>query len=127
VQGQHKYNVTRAATIVTGTNRDINNYLRDSISAIATAPFYQSSAFVENASFIRLKTITLSYEPTKEFFNHVKFRFTLSFENILTFTKYKGYDPEATTFTDNNFSDNAIDRGAVPIPKALYGGISMKF
>jgi hypothetical protein len=127
VQGLKKYNATRAATIMTGTNREINNYLRDSINAMTSAMFYQSSAFIDDASFIRIKTIAITYEPSKEFFNHLKFRFSLSFENILTITKYKGYDPEATTFTDNNFSDNAIDRGTVPIPKAIYGGISIKF
>ncbi len=127
VQGVKKYNATRAATMMTGTNREVNNYLRDSLSAITTSAFYQSSAFIDDASFIRLKTVTLTYEPTKELFNHMKFRFSLSFENMITFTKYKGYDPEATTFTDNNFSDNAIDRGSVPNPKAMYATISVKF
>ena len=127
VQGVKKYNATRAATMMTGTNREVNNYLRDSLGAITTAAFYQSSAFIDDASFIRLKTVTLTYEPTKELFNHMKFRFSLSFENMITFTKYKGYDPEATTYTDNNFSDNAIDRGSVPNPKAMYATISVKF
>jgi TonB-dependent starch-binding outer membrane protein SusC len=127
VQGVKKFNITRAATIVTGSNREVNNYLRDSIRAIITGTFCQSSEFIEDASFIRLKTITIAYEPSKKFFNQLKFRFSLSFENMITFTKYKGYDPEAITFTDNNFSDNAIDKGTVPNPKAIYGGISVKF
>jgi hypothetical protein len=127
VQGVKKYNATHAATMMTGTNREVNNYLRDSLTALGTALFYQSSAFIDDASFIRLKTITLTYEPTKQLFDRMKFRFSLSFENMLTFTKYKGYDPEATTFTDNNFSDNAIDRGSVPNPKAMYATISVKF
>ncbi len=127
VQGVKKYNATRAATMMTGTNREANNYLRDTIPALSSSVFYQSSAFIDDASFIRLKTVTLTYEPTKELFNHMKFRFSLSFENMVTFTKYKGYDPEATTFTDNNFSDNAIDRGSVPNPKAMYATISVKF
>ena len=127
VQGVKKYNATRAATFMTGTNREVNNYFRDSLNAMTTSVFYQSSVFIDDASFIRLKTITLSYEPTKELFNHMKFRLSLSFENIFTFTKYKGYDPEATTFTDNNFSDNAIDRGSVPNPKSMYATLSIKF
>ncbi len=53
--------------------------------------------------------------------------FSLSFENFITITKYKGYDPEATIYTDNNFSDNAIDRGAYPDPKAVYLSISLKY
>jgi TonB-linked SusC/RagA family outer membrane protein len=127
VQGVRKYNATRAATILTGTNREVNNYLRDSLSALSDEHFYQSSVFIDDASFIRLKTITVNYEPSKEFFGHLRFRFALSFENIVTITKYKGYDPEATTFTDNNFSDNSIDRGSVPNPKTMYATISIKF
>lgn len=127
VQGVKKYNATRAVTFMTCTNREINNYLRDSLQAIRTGSFYQSSLFIDDASFIRLKTITLTYEPSKKLFGHVRFRFSLSFENMVTFTKYKGYDPEATTFTDNNFSDNAIDRGSVPNPKAVYGTIGLTF
>ncbi len=127
VQGVKKYNATRAATILTGTNREVNNYLHDSLTALSDEHFYQSSVFIDDASFIRLKTITINYEPYKELFGHLKFRFALSFENTITITKYKGYDPEATTFTDNNFSDNAIDRGSVPNPKSMYATISIKF
>ena len=127
VQGVKKYNATRAATMMTGTNREVNNYLRDSLNALTSNAFYQSSAFIDDASFIRLKTITLSYAPEKEYFNYMKFRFSISFENMITFTHYKGYDPEVTTFTDNNFSDNAIDRGSVPNPKAAYATINISF
>jgi len=127
VQGVKKFNATRAATFITGTNREINDYIIDSLKAIRTREFYQSSIFIDDASFIRLKTITLNYEPSKPFFGDVKFNFSLSFENMFTFTKYKGYDPEATTFTDNNFSDNAIDRGSVPNPKAVYATIGITF
>jgi TonB-dependent starch-binding outer membrane protein SusC len=127
VQGVKKYNATRAATIMAGTNREINNYLLDSINPMRTSQFYQSSVFIDDASFIRLKTVTISYESSKKLFGHVRYRFSLSFENMITFTNYKGYDPEATTFTDNNFSDNAIDRGSVPNPKAVYGTIGLTF
>lgn len=127
VQGVKKYNATRAVTFMAGTNREINNYLRDSLQAIVTGNFYQSSVFIEDASFIRLKTITISFESPKKIFGRVKYRLSLSFENMITFTKYKGYDPEATTFTDNNFSDNAIDRGSVPNPKAVYCTIGLTF
>jgi hypothetical protein len=127
VQGVKKYNATRAVTFMKGLNREINNYIKDSISALTSPYFYQSSEFIDNASFIRLKTVTLSYIPDKEFYKHVKLRLSISLENLFTITKYRGYDPEATTFTDNNFSDNAIDRGSVPNPKAMYATISIKF
>lgn len=114
--GVDKYNATRVATFMTGVNLDINKYFNDSLSVISRAEFYQSSEFIDDASFIRLKRITLVYEPSKEYLGHAKLRYSLSFENLLTITK-RGYDPEATTFTNNNFSDNAIDRGQCRIRK----------
>lgn len=127
VFGVEKFNETRAATIMTGVNRDVNRYINDSIATLNVPTFYQSSEFIDDASFIRLKSVTINYEPTNKFFDVVKLRFSVSFENMVTFTKYRGYDPEATTFTDNNFSDNAVDRGSVPNPKGVYMTIGMKF
>lgn len=122
-----KFNAVRAGTIMTGVNQEVNKYIADSLSAISKNVFYQSSEFIDDASFIRLKSLTFSYEPTKKVFNKVNIRFSLGFENLVTITRYRGYDPEATIFTDNNFSDNAIDKGAVPNPKAIYLAVGLKF
>jgi len=127
VFGVEKFNETRAATIMTGVNRYVNHYINDSIPTLYSQTFYQSSEFIDDASFIRLKSVTIGYEPTKKIFNVAKVRLSVSFENLITITKYRGYDPEATTFTDNNFSDNAIDRGSVPNPKGVYLTIGTKF
>jgi hypothetical protein len=127
VIGVDKYNATRGATLMTGVNPDINKYIADSLSVINRTDFYQSSEFIDDASFIRLKTVSLIYEPSRDYFGHVKLRYSISFENMITITKYRGYDPEATTFTNNNFSDNAIDRGAVPNPKGVYAKIGVRF
>jgi len=71
--------------------------------------------------------LTLSYSPDKKFFDQAFAKFSISFENLVTITKYSGYDPEATIYTDNNFSDNALDRGAYPVPKGMYFSISLTF
>ncbi|MCF8360801.1 MAG: SusC/RagA family TonB-linked outer membrane protein [Prolixibacteraceae bacterium] len=123
--GMQKFNATRAGTMLTGVNREVNQLYADSLRGINFFYFYESSFFVEDAGFIRLKNITLGYEPTKKILG-VNCRFSLSFENLYTYTKYKGYDPEATIFTDNNFSDNAVDRGAYPNPKSVYFSIEIK-
>jgi len=120
VIGIEKFNATRAATFMAVTNKEINNYINDTLPVIRYEEFYQSDLFIDDASFIRLKTITVSYEPSKVFIKNAKINLSISFENLITMTKYRGYDPEATIFTDNNFSDNAIDKGAVPNPKAMY-------
>ncbi len=126
VAGVKKYNATRAGTYIAATNRELNSLIKDSISAFATSVFYQSSYFIEDASFIRLKQLTFSYEPRKKLYDKISMRVSITFENLLTLTKYKGYDPEATIYTDNNFSDNAIDRGSFPNPKSFFISITLK-
>jgi TonB-dependent starch-binding outer membrane protein SusC len=126
VWGTEKFNATRAGTIMTGVNREDIGLYNDSITALQYSEFYESSMFIDNASFIRFKTITIGYGlPTK--IKGMAFSFSLSFENFLTISKYRGYDPEATTYTDNNFSDNAIDRGAYPSPKGILATVNLKF
>ncbi|MBN1927189.1 MAG: SusC/RagA family TonB-linked outer membrane protein [Prolixibacteraceae bacterium] len=126
VWGVDKFNATRASTILTGVNRDAIPFYADSVTAMRYNAFYESSLFIDNASFIRLKTVTLGYEPEKKLWG-IGLSFSLSFENLLTITNYRGYDPEATIFTDNNFSDNAIDKGAYPNPKGVFATVNMKF
>ena len=125
--GQEKYNATYAATIMAAVHRDVIPLIQDTVRVLGEDAYYESSAFVQDASFVRLKTLSIWYAPNWTYFSSGKFTFTLSFENLLTFTPYKGYDPEATIFTDNNFSDNSIDRGAYPNPKAVYFSIKLSF
>lgn len=58
-----------------------------------------SDRFLKDASFIRLKTITLGYNVPKSVLNQnfIKgARLFITGENLLTFTKWEGYDPEPT-------------------------------
>ncbi|MFC2109896.1 SusC/RagA family TonB-linked outer membrane protein [Bacteroidota bacterium] len=65
-----------------------------------------SSRFIEDASYIRLKNINLSYqfsESTCKAFKLNSLKAFVSAENFLTFTKFKGFDPEvAINGTTNN-------------------------
>jgi len=124
--GFQKYNTTRAATYITGVNRELVAMYADTLVSPRIGYFYPSSYFVEDAGFVRLKTLSFSYEPQKKLAG-INWKITLGFENLVTLTKYKGYDPEATIFTDNNFSDNAVDRGAYPNPQSLFFIINLKF
>ncbi|MFA9388671.1 MAG: SusC/RagA family TonB-linked outer membrane protein [Prolixibacteraceae bacterium] len=123
--GMQKYNATRAATFIAGVNNEVLPFYSDSLSGLMKTQFYASSYFIDDASFIRLKTVALSYKLRK-FFRGMECTLSLDFENFITLTRYSGYDPEATIFTDNNFSDNAIDRGAYPNPKSVSVGINIK-
>jgi len=125
VWGVDKFNATRAAGYITNNNPEIIPFIADSVQLRSI--FYESSAFIDDASFIRLKTIILGYEPDRKLLNRFGWKFSMGLENMLTFTSYKGFDPEATIFTDNNFSDNAIDRGAYPNPKGFFASITLIF
>jgi hypothetical protein len=64
-----------------------------------------SSRFVEDASFLRLKTISLSYTIPQSLLKKAKIqniRLTASAQNILTFTRYSGIDPEVSNFRPSN-------------------------
>ncbi len=127
VIGTDKYNATKAATYITGIHEDVRDIVVDTMNYLTDNIFYESSYFVEDASFIRLQSIRFTYAPPKKILNKIAVEYALSFENIITLTNYSGYDPESTIFTNNNFSDNAIDRGAYPIPKGINFRISLHF
>jgi len=125
--GVDKYNATKAATYIAGTNFDVRTAVLDSSTYLSSYAFYESSYFVEDASFIRLKTLSFTYKQSRKIARKIELQYTLSFENLITLTKYSGYDPEATIYTNNNFSDNAIDMGAYPNPRGVYFSINMTF
>ena len=125
--GVDKYNATKAATYIAGTNYDVRSIVMDSLRYMTSYPFYESSCFVEDASFIRLKTLRFTYRQNRKIASIIGLEYTLSFENLVTISNYSGYDPEATIYTNNNFSDNAIDMGAYPNPRGVYFSINMTF
>jgi len=66
---------------------------------------YLSSRFIEDGSFLRIKNVTLSYNFKKELLQkiHLKtVKFYATIQNLYTFTKYTGMDPEVNYYgTDN--------------------------
>jgi TonB-linked SusC/RagA family outer membrane protein len=127
VKGVSKFNATKVSTFMAGTSQEVNNFMQSRNTTLSDSIFYQSSYFVEDASFIRLKQLTIAYNFPKKMFNKANVRLSLSFDNFFTITKYTGYDPEATIYTDNSFSDYAVDRGAYPNPKSVYLTLNMDF
>jgi TonB-linked SusC/RagA family outer membrane protein len=125
VIGVNKYNATRASTYMSGLNSDVAQFVLKNDNSLIGSTIYQSSYFVEDASFIRLKRLTFSYQFPKKVFKYADMKLSLSFENFITITKYKGYDPEASIYTDNSFSDFGVDRGAYPNPKSVFFSINI--
>ncbi len=62
---------------------------------------YLDSRYVEDASYLKVKTLTLGYTlPIKMQMKILNFRVFCSIQNAYTLTKYKGYDPEVASGTD---------------------------
>lgn len=62
--------------------------------------FNINEPFIEDGSFVKLREIKLDYRwKGLQDWNISSILFSVSARNLLTFTKYKGYDPEVNTFS----------------------------
>ena len=95
-----------------------------------------SDRFLEDASYLRIKNITIGYGVPSDFLQSLgngfisKFRVYLTAQNLFTFTSYSGYDPEIGQGfgTDSGEVVNrGVDMGTYPQPRSLIGGIQIAF
>ena len=95
-----------------------------------------SSRFVEKGSYLRLKSLTLGYTIPKQVLEKWKInklRFYVTGENLLTFTKYSGLDPEVSMYSATNqeaVSSNmspGIDFGTSPQARTFIVGLNLTF
>jgi TonB-linked SusC/RagA family outer membrane protein len=89
------------------------------------------SRYIEDASYLRLKDITLGYTFKVNIGggSPLNFRVFASAQNLFTLTNYTGYDPEASRNggDETNGLLQGIDRGAYPTSKTFLGGLSLSF
>lgn len=88
-----------------------------------------STYFVEDGSYLRLKNVSLSYNIKSEVLNRAginKLQPFVSATNLFTLTKYKGFDPEVNQW-GNNGAIQGIDWGTYPQSKSFVVGLSMEF
>lgn len=92
--------------------------------------------WLEDGSYIRLKTLTVGYTLSRAALDRIgirKARVYVSTNNLLTFTKYKGLDPEVNHFTGvNNAVANAAllqgyDYGTYPQARSVVFGLNLSF
>lgn len=87
-----------------------------------------SSRVVEDASFLRLKNITIGYTFPRNVLRRMHFdtmRVYLSAENLFTITGYTGPDPEVST--RNSVLTPGFDWSAYPRSKGITAGLSFTF
>lgn len=95
-----------------------------------------SSRFVENGSYVRLKNLAIGYNLPKDVVAKIgleKLRLSVSAQNLLTFTKYSGLDPEVNYYGasgDNNTSSNTVrgfDFGNYPTVRSISFSLNLTF
>lgn len=142
VQGNDVFNrarsliIGRDGRIPFGTSVDLRNtWTANNTSAPlpslnATNTQLQSSEFIEDGSFLRLKNISLGYYldnvSALENIGLASLRLYVSGQNIFTITDYSGLDPEV-----NNGGQNdrlaGVDIGALPTSRTFTLGLNAKF
>jgi TonB-linked SusC/RagA family outer membrane protein len=141
VQGRDVFNANYARSNnfhIPATNKLEDAYLNawrtDAPSNTHPRLDYQSNTFsavytdrwVEDASFLKLSNVTLSYtwKPNVKFIQSIKVFATGS--NLLTITDYSGFDPEVDAFRGNP-RKVGIDMNSFPAVKSYVGGINIIF
>ncbi|MCF0244652.1 MAG: TonB-dependent receptor [Bacteroidaceae bacterium] len=90
-----------------------------------------SDRYVEDGSYIRLKNISLGYTFPAKMIQKIyltNLRIYANVQNLVTITKYKGYDPEiGASTTDANGYVFGLDNGRYPSPTTFSFGINVSF
>ena len=134
--GNEIVNGSKVASYQHNVNRDML-YQWSLDNPTSTIPSYRTTShfnartyadiWVEDGSFLRLKNIVLGYALPKHIVRKcglTKLRFYLAADNLLTLTKYDGYDPEVG---NDGLSTRGLDMGTYPIAVQMRGGIQIEF
>lgn len=85
--------------------------------------------YYENASFARLRNISLAFDLTKavnlKYFKRIQL--VLSGRNLVTITKYTGFDPEVSSGAVNSAFDRGVDNSTIPNIKSYQIGLNVGF
>jgi len=98
------------------TTNDVNNNSR------------ASDFYVEDGSYLRLKNLQIGYQLPMSILNKMgmqSLRTYVSFDNLLTLTGYKGFDPEIGT--SGWILDTGIDKGFYPQLRSIGFGLNVTF
>lgn len=142
VQGNEIYNNTQQFSVHGGASSwgmerrqlerwqnpgDITDVPRAATSATYEFNNDDTSRFLDDGSYVRLKNLTLAYSLPVEIASKLKLgtaRFYVTGQNIWTSTNYKGFDPEISTFGQTNTA-NGTDFLTFPQAKMWTIGLNL--
>ncbi len=88
-----------------------------------------SSRFIEDGSYLKIRNISFGYTVPRRITNVLNIdraRLYVNIQNLYTFTKYKGFDPEVGPYNQDPLL-NGIDNGNYPAPRIYSFGLNIGF
>ena len=85
-----------------------------------------SSKWIQDGSFIRVKNLSLSYRVPSSVIKGAPLRLGISAQNLLTFTDYIGYDPEAQSGGEDDINQGLVS-GAYPSARVFTFTLQLNF
>ncbi len=131
-KGGSNVNLTTLLYDLGGQTYDYDDKGLDPTGALTNGPYriskLGSSAepFVEDAGYIRLREVGLSYNVGRAIWNKMSLRIGVSGRNLLNFFDYSSYDPEVSNFGFRAISSN-IEVNPFPSSKSFFFNISATF
>lgn len=147
VYGSHLYNQTKEWMSRDGISGDFEKKVNingqvGAWSAYWSSPYYNilgsdhggdndgtRDYYYENSSFLRLRNISVAFDILK--IARIKYlkkaQLVFSGRNILTVTKYTGFDPEVFSGAANSAFDRGVDNSTIPNMKSYQIGLNVGF
>lgn len=140
VEGAHLYNQTKQWMYRDGIHADYAKPVTIDGQTGAWTAFYRGvyaqvqangtrNYFYEDASFLRLRNLSLVYDFSKMIKVPAiqKLQLVLMARNLITFTNYTGFDPEVSSGTSNSAFDRGVDHNTVPNLRTWQVGLNLGF
>ncbi|MCL1938936.1 MAG: TonB-dependent receptor [Candidatus Azobacteroides sp.] len=89
-----------------------------------------SDRFVEDGSYLRIQNVSLAYSFPRNWLRHTgisNLKLYANLQNLYTFTKYKGFDPEIGTDGSGTQRTTGVDTGRYPSPRIYTFGLNLTF
>lgn len=121
--GNYVYNNIQSNRESKSITYDPSGWLKNRVNSATysnfDAVYYQSSYYIQNASFLKMDNISLGYNFTHLLNGSQSGRIHFTVQNPFVITKYKGLDPE--------FTNDGIDNNIYPHPRAFIVGLNLNF
>jgi iron complex outermembrane receptor protein len=121
--GNYAYNNVQSNRESKNTTYDPSGWLKNRVNSATYTNFdavhYQSSYYIQDASFLKMDNISLGYNFTHLLNNPQSGRIHFTVQNPFVITKYDGLDPE--------FTNNGIDNNIYPHPRVFIVGLNLNF